>query len=171
MMRTILELIAGLDGDERKFGKNGQSKGGAQRLAKMVRERVDCHHNYVRQEEHFGHKVYVTRKGALSAAKGERAVIPGSMGTASYIVEGKGNPESFSSCAHGAGRSMSRKAAKRRFTVDDLVRQTEGVVCRKDKGVLDEIPQAYKDIDVVMAQQADLVEIHHKLRQMLCVKG
>lgn len=191
IMRVVLELIAGLDGDNRKLsergqsrkgqggsgqgrrgqGGKGQSKGGAQRLANIVLERVDCHHNYVRQEEHFGRKVYVTRKGALSAAKGERAVIPGSMGTASYIVEGKGNPESFCSCAHGAGRRMSRKAAKRRFTLEDLLRQTEGVDCRKDKGVLDEIPQAYKDIDEVMAQQADLVEIQHKLRQVLCVKG
>ena len=160
MMRAILEEIAALG--------TGAGKGSAQAL---VRQRVDCHHNYVSRETHFGRKVYVTRKGALAAAKGEHAVIPGSMGTSSYIVTGKGNPESFCSCAHGAGRSMSRREAKRRFSVADLARQTEGVDCRKDKGVLDEIPQAYKDIDAVMAQQADLVEIQHRLRQLVCVKG
>lgn len=163
MMRVILEQIAGLT-DGAESSRSGGALG-------LVRERVDCHHNYVRQEEHFGRMVYVTRKGALSAAEGERAVIPGSMGTASYIVEGRGNAESFCSCAHGAGRRMSRKEAKRRFTLEDLARQTEGVDCRKDKGVLDEIPAAYKDIDEVMAQQQDLVSVRHRLRQMLCVKG
>lgn len=163
MMHVILEQIAGLTDGE----KDSRSRG----ALGEVKERVDCHHNYVRQEEHFGRKVYVTRKGALSAAEGERAVIPGSMGTASYIVEGRGNAESFRSCAHGAGRRMSRKEAKRRFTLADLARQTEGVDCRKDKGVLDEIPEAYKDIDEVMSQQQDLVSVRHRLRQMLCVKG
>ena len=134
-------------------------------------ERVDCHHNYVARETHFGTEVYVTRKGAVSAQAGEMGIVPGSMGSPSYIVVGKGNPESFCSCAHGAGRAMSRKEAKRRFSVADLERQTEGVDCRKDKGVLDELPRAYKDIDAVMAQQADLVEIRHRLRQLVCVKG
>ena len=134
-------------------------------------ERVDCHHNYVARETHFGTEVYLTRKGAVSAQAGEMGIVPGSMGSPSYIVVGKGNPESFCSCAHGAGRAMSRNEAKRRFSVADLERQTEGVDCRKDKGVLDELPQAYKDIDAVMAQQADLVEIRHRLRQLVCVKG
>ena len=163
IMHAILEQIAAL-----RSRVEQQRLGGSQGL---VRERVECHHNYVSKEVHFGREVYVTRKGALSAARGEFAVIPGSMGAASYVVEGKGNPESFSSCAHGAGRSMSRTEAKRRFTVGDLARQTEGVDCRKDKGVLDEIPAAYKDIEDVMAQQQDLVSVRHRLRQMLCVKG
>ncbi|MCZ6532183.1 MAG: RtcB family protein [SAR324 cluster bacterium] len=161
MMRSVLEEISLTAGE-------WVGKGSVQGL---VQERVDCHHNYVAREIHFGRKVYVTRKGALSAKRGEAAVIPGSMGSPSYIVSGKGNPDSFQSCAHGAGRRMSRKEAKRRFAVEDLVRQTEGVECRKDKGVLDEIPQAYKDIDTVMAQQADLVEVRHRLRQVICVKG
>lgn len=173
MMRTILEQIAALVGDGKKArpGTSGALGDISRPGQGLVLEQVDCHHNYVRQEQHFGRKVYVTRKGALSAARGERAVIPGSMGTASYIVEGRGNPDSFCSCAHGAGRRMSRNEAKRRFSLGDLARQTEGVICRKDKGVLDEIPGAYKDIDVVMAQQADLVEVRHRLWQMLCVKG
>ena len=132
---------------------------------------VQCHHNYISRERHFGRDVYVTRKGAVRARKGELGIIPGSMGTRSYIVRGKGHPASFHSCAHGAGRTMSRKAARRRFTTADLARQTEGVECRKDRGVLDEIPQAYKDIDQVMANQQELVEVVHTLRQVLCVKG
>jgi tRNA-splicing ligase RtcB len=140
-------------------------------LPHLKQERVDCHHNYVSRERHYACKVYVTRKGAVSAQAGEKGVIPGSMGSSSYIVEGLGNPESFCSCAHGAGRAMSRNEAKRRFNVEDLARQTEGVECRKDRGVLDEIPTAYKDIDVVMAQQADLVRIRHRLKQLICVKG
>ncbi len=134
-------------------------------------DQVHCHHNYVSRERHFGKSVYVTRKGAVRAQEGELGIIPGSMGTHSYIVRGKGNPESFQSCAHGAGRTMSRKAARKRFTPADLARQTEGIECRKDRGVIDEIPQAYKDIDRVMANQQDLVEVVHTLRQVLCVKG
>ena len=134
-------------------------------------EAVNCHHNYVEQEEHYGEKVWLTRKGAIRARAGELGIIPGSMGARSYIVRGKGAAESFHSCAHGAGRRMSRSAAQKKFTLDDLARQTEGVVCRKDKGVIDEIPGAYKDIDQVMANQSDLVEVVHTLKQVLCVKG
>src|SRR6267154_154917 len=134
-------------------------------------EAINCHHNYVQQEEHFGERVYVTRKGAISAREGELGIIPGSMGARSYIVRGKGNPESFCSCAHGAGRRMSRNEAKRRFSRADLIAQTRGVECRKDKGVLDEIPGAYKDIDQVMADQTDLVDVAHTLKQVVCVKG
>jgi tRNA-splicing ligase RtcB len=132
---------------------------------------IDCHHNYVERETHFGAEVWVTRKGAIRSSKGRLGIVPGSMGTRSYIVRGKGNPESFESSAHGAGRVMSRTAAQKRFTVGDLQKQTEGVVCRKDISVLDEIPAAYKDIDVVMANQEDLVEVVHTLKQVLCVKG
>ena len=134
-------------------------------------EAINCHHNYVQQEKHLGERVYVTRKGAISAREGELGIIPGSMGAHSYIVRGKGNPESFHSCAHGAGRRMSRTEAKRRFSRADLIAQTEGVECRKDTGVLDEIPGAYKDIDQVMADQADLVDVVHTLKQVVCVKG
>ncbi len=132
---------------------------------------VNCHHNYVEREHHYGENVWVTRKGAIRAREGDLGIIPGSMGASSYIVRGRGNPESFCSCAHGAGRRMSRTAAEHRFTVADLAAQTAGVVCRKDKGVLDEIPGAYKDIDQVMANQADLVEVVHTLKQVVCVKG
>ena len=134
-------------------------------------EAINCHHNYVERETHFGEQVYVTRKGAISAREGELGIIPGSMGARSYIVRGKGNPESFCSCAHGAGRRMSRAEAKRRFSRADLEEQTRGVECRKDKGVIDEIPGAYKDIDQVMADQTDLVEVVHTLKQVVCVKG
>jgi tRNA-splicing ligase RtcB len=137
----------------------------------VTEEAVNCHHNYVEREEHYGEKVWVTRKGAIRARPGELGIIPGSMGARSYIVRGKGSAESFHSCAHGAGRRMSRNAAQKAFSLDDLKRQTEGVVCRKDKGVLDEIPGAYKDIDEVMANQSDLVEVVHTLKQVLCVKG
>jgi len=132
---------------------------------------VNCHHNYVERETHFGEQVWLTRKGAIRAGAGDLGIIPGSMGARSFIVRGKGSDESFHSCAHGAGRRMSRKEAGRRFTTEDLVRQTDGVVCRKDRGVLDEIPGAYKDIDEVMANQSDLVEVVHTLKQVLCVKG
>lgn len=132
---------------------------------------VSCHHNYVSTEEHFGEKVHVTRKGAIRVRAGELGIIPGSMGTKSYIVRGKGNPDSFCSCSHGAGRRYSRGQAKKVFSVDDLRRQTAGVECRKDGGVLDEIPGAYKDIDRVMELQSDLVEVVHTLRQLVCVKG
>ncbi|MFK3739471.1 RtcB family protein [Massilia sp. TN1-12] len=134
-------------------------------------EAVNCHHNYVQKEHHFGKDVLVTRKGAVSARAGELGIIPGSMGARSFIVRGKGNPESFHSCSHGAGRTMSRTEAKRRYSVDDQVRATAGVECRKDEGVIDEIPMAYKDIDAVMAAQSDLVEVVHTLKQVVCVKG
>jgi len=132
---------------------------------------INCHHNYAAKEMHDGTEVYVTRKGAIRAGAGELGIIPGSMGARSYIVRGKGNAKSFCSCAHGAGRRMSRSAARRQFSREDLVNQTEGVECRKDKGVIDEIPGAYKDIDQVMDNQVDLVETVHSLKQVLCVKG
>ena len=132
---------------------------------------VNCHHNYVSRERHFGKDVFVTRKGAVRAGLGDLGIIPGSMGARSFIVRGKGNEESFCTCSHGAGRAMSRAEAKRRFTVDDHVAATAGVECRKDADVIDETPMAYKDIDAVMAAQADLVEIVHTLRQVVCVKG
>jgi tRNA-splicing ligase RtcB (3'-phosphate/5'-hydroxy nucleic acid ligase) len=134
-------------------------------------EAVNCHHNYVQKEEHFGQSVYVTRKGAVSAKKGQLGIIPGSMGARSYIVRGKGNAESFESCSHGAGRVMSRGEAKRTFTLADHRAATEGVECRKDKDVIDETPAAYKDIDAVMQAQSDLVEVVHTLKQVVCVKG
>jgi len=137
----------------------------------VTQEAINCHHNYVAIEEHFGETVYLTRKGAIRAGLGELGIIPGSMGTKSYIVRGKGNPESFCSCSHGAGRRMSRTEAKRRFSHRDMEAQTQGVECRKDKGVVDEIPQAYKDIDQVMEYQSDLVEVVHTLKQVVCVKG
>jgi tRNA-splicing ligase RtcB len=132
---------------------------------------IDCHHNYVARESHFGENVFVTRKGAVRAREGDKGIIPGSMGARSFIVRGKGNPESFFSCSHGAGRAMSRNEAKRRFTLEDHARMTEGIECRKDEDVIDETPAAYKPIDAVMAAQADLVEIVHTLRQVVCVKG
>ena len=132
---------------------------------------MNCHHNYAAIERHFGEKVYITRKGAVKAAQGEMGIIPGSMGTRSFIVRGKGNAEAFDSCSHGAGRRMSRSEARRTFSAEDLCRQTAGVECRKDTGVVDEIPQAYKDIDVVMRHQSDLVEVVAELKQVLCVKG
>ncbi len=132
---------------------------------------VNCHHNYVAQEHHFGHDVWVTRKGAVRAQLGELGIIPGSMGARSFIVRGKGNPESFCSCSHGAGRVMSRTQALKQFTIDDHVKATAGVECRKDAAVIDETPAAYKNIDAVMAAQADLVEVVHTLKQVVCVKG
>jgi tRNA-splicing ligase RtcB len=132
---------------------------------------IDCHHNYVADEVHFGEQVLVTRKGAVRAGRGELGIIPGSMGARSFIVEGLGNKDSFSSCSHGAGRKMSRGEAKRIFDKADLLEQTQGVECRKDLGVLDEIPGAYKDIDVVMANQRDLVQVQRELKQLICVKG
>ena len=137
----------------------------------LTDEAINCHHNYVSREHHFGADVYVTRKGAISAREGELGIIPGSMGARSYIVRGRGNLQSFCSCTHGAGRRMSRSAAKREFTRADLEAQTHGIECRKDAGVIDEIPAAYKDIDSVMANQGDLVSIEHTLRQVLCIKG
>ena len=137
----------------------------------VTAEAVNCHHNYVTKENHYGENVWITRKGAIRAREGDLGIIPGSMGAKSFIVRGKGNPESFCSCSHGAGRKMSRTAAEKAFTTADLARQTEGVVCRKDKGVIDEIPGAYKDIDQVMANQEDLVGVVHTLKQVVCVKG
>ena len=132
---------------------------------------VNCHHNYVVKEQHLGKDVWLTRKGAVRASAGELGIIPGSMGAKSFIVRGKGNADSFETCSHGAGRAMSRNEAKRRFTLADHACATAHVECRKDEGVLDETPGAYKDIDAVMAAQADLVEIVHTLRQVVCVKG
>lgn len=136
-----------------------------------TKEAINCHHNYVAIERHFGEDLFITRKGAIHAGVGELGIIPGSMGAKSYIVRGKGEPDSFCSCAHGAGRRMSRGQAKKKFDPQDLIAQTSGVECRKDPGVIDEIPGAYKDIDEVMANQSDLVEVVHTLKQVVCVKG
>ena len=138
---------------------------------KVTKEAINCHHNYVSQETHFDENVIITRKGAVSAQKDELGTIPGSMGAKSFIVRGLGNPESFCSCSHGAGRTMSRSAAKRKITVEDHILATAGVECRKDEGMIDESPAAYKSIDDVMASQTDLVQIVHTLKQVLCVKG
>lgn len=137
----------------------------------ITQEAINCHHNYVERENHFGKNLWVTRKGAIRARAGDLGIIPGSMGAKSYIVRGKGNLESYCSCSHGAGRKMSRSAARRLFKLPDLEAQTAGVECRKDDAVLDEIPGAYKDIDVVMNNQRDLVEVIHVLKQILNVKG
>jgi tRNA-splicing ligase RtcB len=138
---------------------------------KLGRTTVNCHHNYVERETHFGESLWVTRKGAVRAREGELGIIPGSMGAKSFIVRGKGNPDSLCSCSHGAGRRMSRAAAKQTFTLEDHLAATAGVECRKDEGVIDETPMAYKDIDAVMAAQTDLVEIVRTLKQVVCVKG
>lgn len=138
---------------------------------KLDGEAINCHHNYVSRETHFGENLFITRKGAISAREGEMGIIPGSMGAKSFIVRGKGQAESFCSCSHGAGRKMSRSAAKDRFNRFDLAEQTVGIECRKDGGVVDEIPAAYKDIDSVMAHQTDLVEVVHTLHQVICIKG
>ena len=132
---------------------------------------VQCHHNYVTEETHYGEKVYVTRKGAIRARSGEAGIIPGSMGTRSYIVEGLGSEESFHSASHGAGRVMSRSKARKTFTEDDISEQLGDVECRRDRGILDELPQAYKSIDQVMANQSDLVKIVTELKQVLSIKG
>jgi tRNA-splicing ligase RtcB len=132
---------------------------------------VNCHHNYVAREHHFGADVLITRKGAVRAGLGELGIIPGSMGARSFIVRGKGNAESYCSCSHGAGRVMSRGEARRRYTIEDHAKATEGIECRKDEGVIDETPMAYKPIGAVMAAQAELVEVMHELRQVVCVKG
>lgn len=157
MMRLIIKALQSKDAQFPRFT--------------VTKETINCHHNYVSRERHFGSSVYVTRKGAISAYEGELGIIPGSMGAKSYIVRGRGNSESFCSCSHGAGRKMSRGRAVREFGLADLVSQTDGIECRKDKGVLDEIPQAYKDIDEVMANQTDLVEVVHTLKQVMCIKG
>ncbi|MFM9969890.1 MAG: RtcB family protein [Burkholderiales bacterium] len=158
MMRLILEVL------ERELSPKINAW-------KTIGEAINCHHNYVQREIHFGEEVFVTRKGAISAREGELGIIPGSMGAKSYIVRGLGNAESLCSCSHGAGRRMSRTAARRKFNREDLEAQTLGVECRKDGGVLDEIPAAYKDIDAVMANQTDLVEVVHTLKQVVCIKG
>lgn len=137
----------------------------------ITQEAINCHHNYVEKEHHFGRNMWITRKGAIRAREGDLGIIPGSMGQRSYIVRGKGDVSSYCSCSHGAGRVMSRAEAKRRFSLTDLIAQTEGVECRKDEGVIDEIPASYKDIDQVMANQTDLVEVVHTLKQVLCIKG
>ena len=136
-----------------------------------IGELIQCHHNYTSLEEHFNEKMWVTRKGAVSAQLGQYGVIPGSMGTKSFIVQGKGNADSYCSCSHGAGRKMSRNQAKKMFTALDLAEQTKGVECRKDADVIDEIPGAYKNIDTVMSAQTDLVDIVATLKQVLCIKG
>jgi tRNA-splicing ligase RtcB len=159
MMARLLRQLAyalGFEGDIAKLG---------------LTMAVNCHHNYIAEEVHFGEQVLVTRKGAIRAGKGDLGIIPGSMGTGSFIVAGLGNPESFASAPHGAGRAMSRREAKRRFSCEDLARQTEGVECRKDAGVLDEIPGAYKPIGEVIEKSSDLVEVVARLKQIVCVKG
>lgn len=150
------------------MGAMGEALG---RPVSDIEKAVNCHHNYVALEHHFGEDVYITRKGAVRAREGDLGIIPGSMGARSFIVRGKGNPDSFCSCSHGAGRKMSRASAKKQFTVEDLAKATAGVECRKDEGVLDEIPQAYKDIDQVMAYQSDLVDVVAELHQIICIKG
>jgi len=132
---------------------------------------VDCHHNYVARERHFGTDLYLTRKGAVSAREGELGIVPGSMGARSFVVRGRGEPQSFASCSHGAGRRMSRGEARRRFSLEDHRRATRGVECRRDRAVLDETPGAYKPIDAVMRAQRELVDVVHELRQVVCVKG
>jgi tRNA-splicing ligase RtcB (3'-phosphate/5'-hydroxy nucleic acid ligase) len=137
----------------------------------ITEEAINCHHNYVEKENHFGQNLWITRKGAIRAREGDLGIIPGSMGQRSYIIRGKGNKESYCSCSHGAGRKMSRTAARKQFTVADLVEQTKGVECRKDDAVLDEIPGSYKNIDEVMENQKSLVDVVHVLKQVMCIKG
>ena len=156
MLQAVVAAVAGAEGI-RPFTGDGVA--------------VSCHHNYVARERHYGEDVWVTRKGAVRAGRGELGIIPGSMGARSYIVRGKGHPESFESCSHGAGRAMSRAAARERFTVAEHAEATAGIECRKDAGVIDETPMAYKPIDAVMHAQRDLVEVVHELRQVVCVKG
>jgi tRNA-splicing ligase RtcB len=158
MMQSVLKIM------NETFAKKGSS-------IAILDKAVNCHHNYANVEEHFGEQIWVTRKGAVSARAGELGIIPGSMGTKSYIVRGKGNADAYCSCSHGAGRKMSRGAAKRNFTLEDFKEQTSGVECRKDASVLDEIPGAYKNVEAVMAAQSDLVEIAHTLKQVMCIKG
>jgi len=156
MMTRVMEVMAEVVNEGKNFG---------------ISMDINCHHNYAALENHFNRNVWITRKGAVRARKGDLGIIPGSMGAKSFIVEGLGNEDSFCSCSHGAGRKMSRTKAKEHFTVKDLEKQTKGVECRKDGNVLDEIPGAYKDIDEVMANQTDLVKVVAELRQVVCVKG
>ena len=137
----------------------------------LTSENISCHHNYISKEFHYNEEVYITRKGAINAELGKLGIIPGSMGAKSFIVQGKGNPESFNSCSHGAGRRMGRKEAERTFTIEDQIKATEGVECRKDAGVIDEIPYAYKDIDAVISAERDLVDVVHTLKGIVCVKA
>jgi tRNA-splicing ligase RtcB (3'-phosphate/5'-hydroxy nucleic acid ligase) len=164
MMRNIIAAV-------RDSGEVPEFVAGAEGGQESPTTVVSCHHNYVTWEHHYGENVLITRKGAVRAREGDMGIIPGSMGARSYIVRGKGNPESFMSCSHGAGRAMSRTEAKRRFTLDDHARATAGVECRKDADVIDETPMAYKSIDAVMEAQRDLVDVVHTLRQVVCVKG
>ncbi|MBK6870539.1 MAG: RtcB family protein [Kineosporiaceae bacterium] len=167
---VMLALLTGVVRDF--FAASKQKRAGGRRgLAVGFGEPISCHHNYVSEEVHDGVEVLVTRKGAIRAGSGELGIIPGSMGTGSYIVRGLGNPASFCSASHGAGRRMSRNKARKTFTEADLATQTAGVECRKDRGVVDEIPGAYKDVRAVIAAQSDLVEVVHQLRQVVCVKG
>ncbi|HMK23499.1 MAG TPA: RtcB family protein [Terriglobales bacterium] len=171
MMRNLIAAVRG-SGLVQEFAAGGNiaraTSGGQECPPHTV---VSCHHNYVTWEHHYGENVLITRKGAVRAREGDMGIIPGSMGARSYIVRGKGNPESFMSCSHGAGRAMSRTEAKRRFTVADHMKATAGVECRKDADVIDETPMAYKSIDAVMEAQKDLVDVIHTLRQVVCVKG
>lgn len=160
MMQQVIQAVS-----QTIFGTDAQNQ---DRTPELM---VNCHHNYAEKENHYGENVIVTRKGAVRARVGDMGIIPGSMGTRSYIVEGLGNPESFCSCSHGAGRIKSRSKAKSAFTLADAEKQTEGIVCRKDAGILDELPGAYKSIDEVMENQKDLVKVVATLKQMLCVKG
>ena len=158
MMHRVLEVLI----SEFKLDSTPQS---------LMADMIDCHHNYTAMENHFGKNVWVTRKGAVRAREGDLGIIPGSMGAKSFIVSGKGNKWSFCSCSHGAGRKYSRTQAKKIFTKEDLISQTEGVECRKDEAVIDEIPSAYKDIDKVMEDQKDLVKVEYQLKQFMCIKG
>lgn len=158
MLRVLKDVSHHVFGEEKRYDH-------------LVEMRVDCHHNFTQQENHYGKNIWITRKGAVSAREGQLGIIPGSMGTRSYIVKGKGNLESFCSCSHGAGRAMSRNKAKKLFTLEDHIKATQGVECRKDEDVIDETPGAYKNIDAVMAAQSDLVDVVHTLKQILCVKG
>ncbi len=169
---SVASTRTGANDSDSSIGEDGLA-GGTGDADKSVRAPfvVNCHHNYVAVEEHFGDSVYVTRKGAINAEAGRYGIIPGSMGAKSFIIRGLGNPQSFNSCSHGAGRKMSRTKAKQKFTREDLEKQTMGVECRKDKGVVDEIPGAYKDIEEVMRAQSDLVEVVAELKQVICVKG
>ena len=169
---SVASTRKGVSDAEAAIGSDGLA-GGTGDADKSVRAPfvVNCHHNYVSIEEHFGDKVYVTRKGAINAEEGRYGIIPGSMGAKSFIIKGLGNPQSFNSCSHGAGRKMSRTKAKSKYTIEDLKAQTAGIECRKDKGVVDEIPGAYKDIEEVMRAQSDLVEVVAELKQVICVKG
>lgn len=157
MMALVREVVSTW------FGRAGREVG-------YDRE-ISCHHNYVAQERYDDVDLVVTRKGAIRAGRGDLGLIPGSMGTGSYVVRGLGDERSYCSASHGAGRTMSRTRARKTFTIDDLARQTSGVECRKDAGVLDEIPAAYKDLESVIAAQTDLVSVEARLTTLLCVKG